>query len=171
MTGERAPMTKSNVLPQPKPWRIAFGFFAAPLVPAALWLLPGLWGGAPLASYGSQVMLVAVYGAYPATMLLAVPAFFALRRRIRPRLITILLAGGLIAAAPWPSLMLLLPNPEEAWIGSCRTVVDGKTTWCGYLEGMKFIAFVFGLGAIGGVAFWICVVWRDARLGGNGTDR
>jgi len=171
MTGMRTLLTGPNPLPRPKLWRVAFGFVAAPLVPAALWMLPELWNGAPLASYGSFVMLVAIYGAYPATILLGVPAYFVLRRRMRPLLVSLLLAGGLIAAAPWPALMLLLPNPQDAWIGGCHTVVDGKTTWCGYWEGVKFIGWIFALGATGGVAFWICVVWRDPKLGSNRTGR
>jgi len=157
-------MTKPNSLPQPKSWRVAVGFLVAPLVPAALWLLPGLAFGASIAGYSSFVIVVTVYAAYPAVILLGVPIFFALRRRIRPRLMPILFVGGLIAAAPWSVLLLLLPNPQDAWIGGCHTVVDAKTTLCGYAEGLKFIGLVFGLGAIGGAAFWICVVWRDARL-------
>jgi hypothetical protein len=153
--------------PQPKPWRLALGFLVAPLVPAALWLMPGLWHGTPITSFGSQVMLVVIYGPYPATALLGLPAYLMLRRRLSPRFITVALAGGLIAAAPWSVLMLLLPKPSDAWIGSCHTVIDGQTTWCGYLEGIKFIGLVFGLGAIGGIAFWICAIWRDARLVGS----
>jgi hypothetical protein len=150
--------------PQPKPWRLALGFLVAPLVPAALWLMPGLWHGTSITSFGSQVMLVVIYGPYPATVLLGLPAYFMLRRRLSPRLITVALAGGLIAAAPWSMLMPLLPNPSDAWIESCHTVIAGHTTWCGYLEGMKFVALVFGLGVIGGLAFWVCAIWRDARL-------
>jgi hypothetical protein len=103
-------------------------------------------------------------------VLLGLPAYFMLRRRLSPRLITVALAGGLIAAAPWSVLMPLLPNPSDAWIGSCHTVIDGHTTWCGYLEGMKFVALVFGLGIIGGLAFWICAIWRDARLVRSSAD-
>ena len=164
-------MTRANDLPQPKSWRVALGFLVAPLVPAALWLLPGLASGASIASYGSFVIVVTVYAAYPATLVLGLPTYFALRRRIRPRLMLILPVAGLIAAAPWPVLLLLLPKPRDAWIGSCHTVVEGTTTLCGYLEGLKFIALVFGLGAIGGAAFWLCVVWRDPRLGSNGAER
>jgi len=160
--------------PQPKLWRVALGFLMAPLVPAALWLLPGLWYGTPVASFGSQVMLVTFYGPYPAIVLLGVPAYLLLRRRLSPRLITVALAGGVIAAAPWAVLLLLLPHPTDAWVGRCHTVINGHTTWCGYLEGMKFIALVFGLGVIGGIVFWICAVWRDANLigaTGRGADR
>jgi hypothetical protein len=120
----------------------------------------------PIASFGSQVLLVVIFGGYPATVLLGLPAYFVLRRRLSPGLIAVALAGGLIAAAPWPALMLLSSNPDDAWIGSCHTVIDGRTTWCGYLEGMKFVALVFCLGATGGITFWICAVWRDARLVG-----
>jgi hypothetical protein len=118
------------------------------------------------------VLLVAIYGGYPATVLLGLPAYFLLRRRLSPKLVTVALVGGLIAAAPWPVLMLLSPNPHDAWIGSCQTVMDGRTTWCGYLEGMKFVALVFCLGVIGGITFWICAIWRDARLlGSSASDR
>ncbi len=125
----------------------------------------------PIASFGSQVLLVVIFGGYPATVLLGAPAYFMLRQRLRPRLITVTLAGGLIAGAPWPALMLLSSNPDDAWIGSCHTVIDGWTTWCGYLEGMKFVALVFCLGAIGGIAFWVCAIWRDPRLVGAAAGR
>ncbi|HTO80976.1 MAG TPA: hypothetical protein VMQ73_02025 [Methylomirabilota bacterium] len=136
--------------------------------------MPALWNGMPIATFGSQVMLAALYGGYPATMLLGIPAYFLLRPRLRPRLITIALCGGIIAAVPWLVVGLLLPNPSYADIDGCRTVVAGHTTWCGYWEDLKFIAFVFGLGTIGGVVFWICAVWRDADLigprAGRGAD-
>jgi hypothetical protein len=149
---------------------VALGFFVAPLVPAALWALAGVWRGLSWAGYGHSVILMALYGAYPAAVLLGLPAYFIFRQRMRPRLISVVLAGGLIAAAPWPVVELLVSNPDQAWVGECQTVLDGKTTWCGYLEGMKFLALVFGLGAIGGLAFWICVIWRDPRLAGLSRD-
>jgi hypothetical protein len=157
--------------PQPKLWRVALGFLMAPLAPAALWLLPGLWHGTPLASLRSLVMLVAMVGGYPAVVLLGVPAYFLLRRRLRPRLITVALAGGLIAAAPWAAWLPLLPNPSDAWDSRCHRVIDGHTTLCGYVEDMQFIALVFGLGVIGGIAFWICAIWRDANLVGSPAAR
>src|SRR5262245_36854526 len=113
-------MTKSSkVMPQPKPWRVALGFLVAPLVPAALWALAGVWRGLSLAAYVPSVILIALYGAYPVAVLLGVPAYFLLRCQLRPRLITIALAGGLIAAAPWPVLKTLSSNADQAWVGEC----------------------------------------------------
>lgn len=153
--------------PQPKPWRVAFGFLMAPLVPAALWLLPGFWHGTLITSFGSQLILVTTYGPYPAVVLLGVPAYFLLRRRLRPRLLTLASAGGIIAVAPWAAMLPMLSNPSDGWIGSCHTVIGGQATLCGYLEGVKFMALVFGLGTIGGIVFWICAIWGDPNFIGS----
>ena len=68
---------------------------------------------------------------------------------------------------PWLVFILLAEGPTEATIGYCQTVLDGQRTWCGYLEVVKFLSFVFGLGAVGGFTFWIAVVWKDPRLAGK----
>ena len=110
-------------------------------------------------------------GGYPAGLLLGVPAYLLLRLRLRPWLITAGVAGGVIAVAPWAALLPLLANPSDAWIGRCHTVVNGHTTLCGYVEDMKFMAMVFGLGMIGGIVFWVCAIWRDANVIGPSVRR
>ena len=76
-----------------------------------------------------------------------------------------MLFGGTIAAFPWVLHWLLTAPPSHAQIGKCVTAINGQTTWCGYLEGLKLLAMIFGLGAVGGLVFWICVAWRGAGEG------
>jgi hypothetical protein len=55
---------------------------------------------------------------------------------------------------------MLLPGASHAEVGNCVTTVNGRTTWCGYIEGFKLLAEIFAFGAFGGLMFWFCVVWR-----------
>lgn len=75
-------------------------------------------------------------------------------------------AGGVVASVPWVVLLAWSSGSATyAEIGRCVAVIDRVTTWCGYLEYLKFLAMIFGLGALGGFTFWLCVAWRDARYG------
>ena len=156
----------------PKLWRLALGFLLAPLVPAAL--LPGILYGEPLAIVeGGYIVVAGLFFAYPPALLLGVPAYLLLRRRVRPSAVAVAIVGGLVAALPWLALGLLRlvsSNPDPAWVGNCQTVLDGERTWCGYLEILKGTAQVtalgFGLGLIGGLTFWFCVYWRSSGPAG-----
>ena len=154
--------------PRPKLWRLVLGFLLAPLVPAAAWAfaLSGLsFDWTSIMGAAAFLYFVAV-PAYATAALIGVPVYLLLRRRLRPRLATVAALGGLIALAPWLVLYLVSgPLPVDyARIGSCITVVDGVRTWCGYLEYVKLFGFLFLLGALGGLTFWLAAIWRDDRL-------
>ena len=151
---------------QPKGWRIALAFFIAPLVPAAVASIATIFDGLPNGSYPKTVALFALFGAYPAPIIFGVPAFLFLRRRLKPRFVYVVLAGGFVAAAPWLLLVLLGPNPDTASIGTHLTVQAGHKTLWGWIEDLRMVGGVFLLGLIGGVAFWLVAVCRfhtDAR--------
>ncbi len=156
-----------NALPSPRPWRLAAGFLLAPLVPAALWSLLSS-GQQPISWVLNFALAVALIGGFPAALVLGVPVYLLLRRRLRPKVPVVVLVGGLIAATPWLAMMAVMKNPTSAAIGTCQTVLDGQTTWCGYLVGLKFLSLIFGFGAVGGLTFWIAVVWNDPRMAGKG---
>ena len=137
----------------PRFWRLAIGFLLAPLVPAVVWGLFVSGQRFPQTDI-DFIGIAAVYFGYPATLVLGVPAYLLLRRRVRPTLPTVVLVGGLVAATPWLVLMLLNENAAQA-------------TWRGFLEHLKFLFFVFGLGAVGGLTFWIAVVCKEPRLAGK----
>jgi hypothetical protein len=137
-------------------------------VPAAAWVFsPFLLGvgEANLAS-STNVFVIVCIVAYGAVALIGVPVFFLLRWRVRPRLATLAAAGGLIALVPW---FVVVPpfgtSPASyAAVGDCVTVIDGARTWCGHLLNLKLAAFMFALGALGGLTFWLAAVWGDDRL-------
>jgi hypothetical protein len=142
----------------PPAWRIVLAFLLAPLAPAFLFALQTLFDGLPNGSYLKTAMTFAMVGGYPAVILFGLPLFFVLRNRVRPRLWVITLAGGAVAAMPWLLLVLLAPRPDQAQIGSHITVLDGRPTLWGWIESVAMVGQVFGLGAIGGVAFWLVAV-------------
>lgn len=138
--------------------RIVLAFLLAPLAPAFLYALQTLFDGLPNGSYLKTALIFAMVGGYPPAIALGAPLFFALRNRVRPRLWVMTLAGGVIAAAPWLLLVLFAPQPEQARIGAHVTVLDGSVTLWGWIERAAMIGQIFGLGAIGGVVFWMVAV-------------
>jgi hypothetical protein len=138
---------------RPKAWRVLLGFLLAPLMPAILFSL--------IASGDlSTVSAALIFGGYPPAIVLGVPAYLLLRNRLSPHFWLAMLAGGIIAALPWVALALLPPAASYAEVGQCVSVIDGKHTWCGFWESAKFASIVFALGALGGLVFWLCAVWR-----------
>lgn len=156
----------------PNPSRLAFGFLLAPLVPTVLYVL---WDLISTDWFTGQrflgwVMLIAIYGAVPSALILGVPAYFILRRYLKPRFITFVLVGGVIAALPWLLLSLLPGKNFFTSYNSCKTVIDGARTWCDYLEVFKFSARNFAFGSIGGAVFWLCTTWRMPRFAWSATQ-
>lgn len=132
--------------PEPRWPRLLLGFLAAPLLPV---LLLGFLI-APLGFYDSasktifiNLLYMIIIVAYLCTFVLGLPAYLVLRYFLRPKLVTFVLTGGLVAGLPWLLVGL-----------------DGLITWCGYLSFLPFVGFVSFLGAIGGFVFWLCAVWR-----------
>ena len=148
----------SNPRPRPKVWRLLLGFLLAPLAPAVL---------LSLIESGnlSIVPVTLMYGGYPPAILLGVPAYFLLRNHLQPHFWLAMLAGGIVAALPWVALALLPPAASYAEIGQCVSVMDGKHTWCGLWESARFASMVFALGALGGLVFWLCAIWRGPGAG------
>ena len=155
-------------MPQPRPARLALGFVLAPLVPAFVWAFSPFILGTEQAGIASSInffVTVCIF-AYGAAALIGIPAYLLLRRLLRPRLATLMAAGGLVAIVPW----LIIAPPfakgpaRYAAVGDCVTVIDGVRTWCGLFLDLRLLAFVFALGALGGLMFWHAAVWRDGRL-------
>jgi hypothetical protein len=139
---------------QREAWRVAAGFLLAPLVPAALYstvMVP------------FQLIWIVLLFAYVPVFVVGIPAYFLLRDCLRPRIVTLLLAGGMVAISPWLALMLL-SGAEHASVGDCVTVLKGRTTWCGFKLHVAFLGKVFAFGVLGGAVFWLCAVSRASRL-------
>ena len=153
-------------LPTPRLWRVALGFLVAPLAGGAAISAMALADASPLSDAFSFAALAVLYGGYPPALVLGIPAYLALRRRVRPRPATLALAGGTIAILPWLWAMYWpgLRAGVSSQVGNCVSEINGATTWCGHLENAKYLALIFAAGAVGGLAFWLCAAWRDPNL-------
>ncbi|WP_134498812.1 hypothetical protein [Microvirga pakistanensis] len=84
------------------------GLVVAPMVPAVAWALVAEWPQLSVERVPIWLLLTAIVGASPAALILGIPAYLLLRRYLRPNLLTISAAGGIIAVIPW--LVLTLRN-------------------------------------------------------------
>jgi hypothetical protein len=121
---------------------VAWAFVAAPLIGAVvLGMLSAVMGDDP------RVGVLEVFGGavvgYLIALFLGIPAYFILRRRIRPRLIYVALVGALIASAPIVVVSLALGQgpPDLAEF---------------QVAGLAFLS-----GAAGGLTFWLIAVRGD----------
>jgi hypothetical protein len=121
---------------------VVWGFIAAPLVGAA-----ALGVGSACLGDGPVAYLVAIGGAvvgYLITLVLGVPAYLVLRKRIRPRFIYPIGVGGFIAAAP-------------VAIGALADSSNAGEL----IAQLRFPGLVFFCGALGGLAFWLIAIKAD----------
>lgn len=134
--------------PHPSWARVAWAFFVAPLVPVVLVMTGmGLWSSASGdRPWDTQFLLVTIgmMGlpiAYGPTLVVGVPAYLWLRRRLAASL-AICVRGGAAVAAVAPAVMLLWAPPtslKELGVG-LLVVVAGAA-----------------LGALSGVVFWLAL--------------
>ena len=155
----------------PPIWRIAVAFLAAPVAAAiAMAWFDALHGELrePAGRVLSTAIAYAMMGAYPPTLMLGVPAFFALRRRLWPTPLNCMLVGAAVAALPWVLIELLLPGGDNAEVNGRATRIDERTTLWGWFVVGRFVATVAGAGAVGGAVFWLVAAarvswWRSTR--------
>lgn len=164
-----ATMLSTNA--SPPAWRIAVAFLAAPVAAAiAVAWFDSLRGELrePAGRVLSTAIAYALVGTYPPTLVLGVPAFFALRKRLRPTALNCVLVGAAVAALPWFLIGLLLPGGDSAEINGQAARIDGRTTLWGWFVVGRFVAMVAGTGAVGGAVFWLVAAarvswWPPAR--------
>jgi hypothetical protein len=131
---------------EPEGWRLFLAFLIAPLVGAAAASAKAdSWQ-----TFRELFSLFAIVGAYPATILFGLPAYFILKRRVRPSLIATGLVGGVIAMAPWSIITLLaaLRSPFSSIL----------------LLQLVFIAKCFCVGFAGGAVFYFIAAWQPGRM-------
>ena len=157
----------------PPAWRIIAAFLIVPGAAALLMaiLMPAFDGiSEPLERVWRTAVLFALFGAYPTTLILGVPAFFMLRRHFDPKLISCSLTGAVVAALPWFSLTAL-SHSGSAGIGGRATVIDGSLTPYGWLTNLIFVGQIAAIGAVGGLLFWlIAAAGSGAGRSHNGKD-
>jgi hypothetical protein len=160
--------------PQPRVWRLILGFVAAPWPLAALYA----WWAAAVAVNGATTSVAAYFAAtclvaYVPIMLMGLPLHFSLRHRLRPRLVWMALCGAGIALFGGLVLILLILFGPHLNLGTVAVRVDlppgGGPSGSGsqlfaVVAALFAIGFFSGLGALGGLVFWLLVVWGDRRL-------
>ncbi len=146
---------------RPRPGRLILAFLVAPLAPSALVATATIFDGVDNGGYGRWFAFVAVV-AIPTALLFGVPAYFFLRNRVKPRLAYIVLTGGLVATAPW-LLLVGFDLPYFASSGQRVTIQGGARTLWGWLEWLSSISWIFALGMIGGLAFWLVALGLPGR--------
>ena len=140
----------------PPVWRVALAFLLAPAAAALVCacLMPLYDGRLHFADrvWGSFLIYL-LFGGYPATIFLGLPAFFALKIRFRPTPFNCGLVGAVIAGAPWLFLGLL-SSPKEAYSNGHVTHANGVITLAGLLDLAAFTGLIACLGAFAGIVFW-----------------
>jgi hypothetical protein len=97
-------------------------------------------------------------------LLLGLPAVYALVRWRRARVLSVALAGALLAILPIGSLTYpgLFASPGSGYSANgVDLIVDGVPTDAAWWQWLRSLAGLAGLGAIGGAAYWW--VWSRQR--------
>ena len=137
----------------PPIWRVVAAFLIAP--GAAAFLMPAFDGiNAPIERIWRSAVVFGLFGAYPTTLIIGLPAFFLLRQHFAPKLINCSLTGAVVAALPW-FILSVLSQPDSASIDGRATVTNGSLTAYGWLTNLTFIGQIALLGAVGGLLFWL----------------
>ena len=147
-------------LVRPPFWRLALAFIVVPGAAALVMALQQpLYAGLP--DFWERVfrtaVINAVVGAYPAALVLGVPAYLLFRKRLRPTALNCAAVGGVIAALPW-LLLGLLSSPDYAYGNGHITHQDGRITLWGLFDLFVFTGWIGLFGAGAGVLFWLITV-------------
>lgn len=146
-------------------WRVVLAFLLAPLIAAFLFAcFQPLYAGLP--SFPDRILrttlLYVLFGGYPATLVLGVPAFLILRERVRPSAWNCAATGAAVASFPW-LLLGLVSNPEHAYSNGHVTHQSGAKTWWGWVDLFTFVSETAALGALAGLVFWTIAAAEISR--------
>ncbi len=104
-------------------------------------------------------LLFLLVGAYPAALLLGLPAFFALKDRVSPTPFNCAVVGAAVASVPW-LLLGLLSSPDYAYSNGHVTHNNGVITMWGLIDLATFVAQIAALGFFAGLVFWAVAAFR-----------
>lgn len=138
--------------------RLGYAFVLGPLagalgIPVAILAYMLATGGPAAIDFGLAAM-AAFYGVLfgiPATVVIALPGFMLLRRRLGPRPLWLVLLGAGTTSVPFAA-MFIAPFALRG---------DGSTV----AAGLVVLSTITAGGALGGWVFWLIAAWRpkDAR--------
>ena len=145
---------------RPPIWRLAIAFVIVPAVAAlAMAIQQPLYAGLP--DFWDRVfrtaVVNAVVGAYPAALVLGVPAYLVFRKRLRPTVLNCSVVGAAVAALPW-LLLGLISSPDYAYSNGHVTHQNGHLTLWGLVDLAIFTGWIGLFGAGAGVLFWLITV-------------
>src|SRR4051812_25559227 len=147
----------------PPAWRVALAFMIAPAFAALLMAAwrPGYDALPPVQAFWNSAWLYAVVGAYPPTILLGVPAYFALRRHVAATLRNCTLVGAALPLLSWGLLSVVPSGAYEESFGGRAAVIAGERTLYGWQVVGQGLIVLAGLGAAAGVVFKLILLgWR-----------
>ena len=150
------------MLTQPPLWRVVLAFMLTPAVAATgLACFMPAYDGLP--DYWDRVqrtaLTFALFGGYPATLVLGLPAYLFLRSRVRATALNCATTGALIASAPW-FVLGMMSLPDWAEVGGQATVRNGTMTMYGWINLFQFVGSIALVGAVAGLVFWLLAVGR-----------
>jgi hypothetical protein len=143
---------------QPPLWRVIAAFAGAPLAAAFLLacIQPAYDGLPSLADRVFRTFIIYLFiGACPPTVLVGLPTYLILRKRLRPTPLNCALAGAGVASLPWLLLVVALPGADYAFDGGHITVEHGQKTLWGWLDLGTASGALALLGAFAGLVFWV----------------
>ena len=138
--------------------RVFAAFLFAPVVPAAIFVVPTLLMGAPVSSALSVAVLVS-FVTYAHAIVLGLPFTWLLSRDSPLTWLRVVIAAFLIGAVPFGSLMLyqeITISPGSGYVSNGEVLrEDGRLTIAGLRSTIFGVLQTGGLGAITGFVWWL----------------
>lgn len=131
---------------------LALAFLTGTLAASAPFAIPALFS-----PNGSGLAIAALIVAAFHTILLAVPTYAWLSRRLAPKAWAAMIAGFAIGAIP-VGLLSVLILPDQASIDGVTTVSNGVLTLAGLIDRLVLAGSAGLMGALGGLAFWLTII-------------
>jgi len=138
-------------------WRTIAAFALTPLIAAfgVACIGPG-YGG--YSKFPESILRTtyefALFGGYPPTIVLGVPAFLFLRHRVRASVLNCAATGAVVASLPW-FVLGLGSHPDYAATNGHVTNMNGAMTGWGWIYLIELCGAMALLGAFSGALFWV----------------
>lgn len=162
---------KPTILTPPR-WRVILAFALAPglaaLVAASF---EPLYQGLPYVERVLRTGLVFAIFGYAVSLIIGVPTYLALSRRVRASWLNCSLAGAVIAALPWLLLFMVVPSADHANFDGKATVVNGSRTLYGFLKELEIVGLIGLFGFVGGFIFWLVATAGFSNRHSSDTSR
>jgi hypothetical protein len=95
-----------------------------------------------------------VFGAYPSAVIIGLPTFLALKRRVKPTAFNCALVGAFVASLPWLALGLL-GTADYSYDDGHITAIHGQKTLWGWIYLAELVGQIALIGLLGGLVFWL----------------